>query len=274
MSWSQDTGYTPATIEVILESLMDELNDVFELDPPYTVETFAGTNYYKFLYLAAQRLQENEVKTSEILLKLQEYFDITNESIQRPVATNPGLIEALEREGYTASVKPTIDADAGKVYICLDLDDGDADYATDKAAVAEIIKDSVAAGIVSQGTESTAIVLSNGQSFDFKFNLPDLVGSGDPLLRLTLTLSENNQVVVGDPDEVKALLVANIAARYKLGKNFEPQRYFSQSDAPWTSQVLLEYSLNGGGAWASTVYNADYDEKFDIKLANVSLVEV
>jgi hypothetical protein len=93
-------------------------------------------------------------------------------------------------------------------------------------------------------------------------------------LKLTIALSENNQVVVGDPDDTKQLLLDNINARYRLGKNFEPQRYFSTLDAPWAASVLLEWGRDDGSpTYVSTVYNADYNELFDVSLVNITLVE-
>ncbi len=143
-------------------------------------------------------------------------------------------------------------------------------FTTVKAAVAEIIKNSVSLGIVTQGAHSSAIVLSNGQSFDFKFCTPNVI----PIyLRLTTTVSENNQFVISDPDDVKALLIANIAAKYTLGKNFEPQKYFTVVDAPYTSNVLLEWSYDGV-TYLSTVYDSEFDDLFQISLANLSLVEL
>lgn len=387
MGFASESGYTPASIQTILDAIMTEVNTQFGTS--YTSETFIGTNFYKYAYAIAQRIQESEIKTSEIFNYLQQYFDETNERIQRPVATPGGVIEALAGAGYVASVKPIVEADAGTINVCVDVDDGDhasgnititsyanlvsgtddsvtvgattftaqvgaatpgattfqaatsnaatatslaaqinahatagalvraraagaivyitaiqggtagnsialgytdndtnvgatksgtalaggtanAEYADKKLAINTIISESVAAGIVSNGSEESTIVLSNGQSFDFAFHLPERI---QPLLRLTLTLSENNQVVVGDPDDVKELLMTNIAARYSLGKNFEPQRYFAQSDAPWTSTVLLEYSLDAGATYVSTVYNADFDELFEIVLGNISIVE-
>jgi hypothetical protein len=382
LSYSNDNGYSAATIETIMTAIMTEINTQFGTS--YTYESFVGTNFYKYFYALAQRVQENEVKTSEIFTHLQQYFAITNESIQRPVGTSPGVIEALEREGYIAAVKPMIDADAGKIHICVDVEDGvhdsgnvtitsyanlvsgtddsvtigstvftaqagaatpgtatfqaatsndatatslaaqinahavasllvtasalanvvtlaavqggvtgialtytnndanvgltvsgatlsggDADYADTRLDIATIIKDSISAGVVSQGTEIQNIVLSNGQAFDFKYNLPNLISCD---LKLTLTLSENNQNVILSPEEIKTLLMTNIAAKYRVGKNFEPQTYFSVEDAPWCSAVLLEYDIGSG--FVSTIYDADYDDKFDILLENVTLVEV
>jgi hypothetical protein len=247
---------------------MENINTQFGTS--YTADTFLGTNFYKYFYALVQRLQENEVKTSEIFLKLQQYFTITNERISRPVVTSPGLIEALEKAGYIASVKPMEDADAGKIFVCVDVDGDADDYATTKLAINTIIKDSTVAGAVTQGSESSSITLTNGQSFDFKFALPNLI----PVhLKLTLTLSENNQSVVGNPDDVKLALLANIAAKYRLGKNFEPDRYFTVVDAPWASTVLLEWSDDDEMTYQSDVFDADFDDLFDIDLSRVHLVE-
>jgi len=388
MSYSQENGYVPLTIPDIMAALRTNINTQFSTT--YTAETFEGTDFYKYFYALAQRMQENEVKTSEIFAKLTQYFEIINAQISRPVVTNPGLIEKLETEGYIASVKPMIDADAGKIHVCVDADDGVhstgnvtiTDYAdlvsgtddvvtvagvaftaqaaaatpgagtfqaaTSNAATAEslalqinshataslsvraravgavvtltavhggvagdsitlaytdndtnvgatvsgatltggednaeyeatrldictIISESTVAGAVTQGSEEESIVLSNGQSFDFKFNLPNRI---ETYLRLTITLSENNQVVIGNPDATKLALLANIGEKYRLGRNFEPQRYFSVVDAPWASQVLLEWSDDEGATWYDDIYDANYDDLFEIDLANVTLVEV
>jgi len=145
-----------------------------------------------------------------------------------------------------------------------------AGYAAEKLEIATIIKDSTVAGAVTQGSQSETIVLSNGQSFDFKFHLPERI----PIkLRLTTVLSENNQVEVGNPDDVKIALLAKINASYRLGKNFEPQRYFSIVDAPWAASVLLEYSLDTGATWSSAIYDANFDDLFEFGLEDITLVE-
>lgn len=268
MSFSEENGYTPATVEALMTLVRENVNEIFETE--YTEESFVGTAWYKYFYALIQNLQLNEIKTSEIFAKLQTYIGVTNERISRPVTTPQGLIDKLADEGFTASVKPTIEAEAGQLFVCVELDDGDDDYEDDKLTVCEILRDSVTAGIVTQGTETEALVLTNGQSFDFKFNLPDRLG---PWLRLTVTLSENNQELILTPEEIKQILMDNIEERYSLGKNFEPQRYFSIIDAPWAASVLLEYSLNEGADWDEVVYEADYDELFDVDLENVELVE-
>ena len=282
MGFASDSGYTPATIEDIVTEIMDGINDQF--GQTYTYESFVGTNWYKYAYAIAQRIQANEVKTSEIFSKLQQYFEITNERISRPVVTNPGLVEALSNyeselipAGLVASVKPMIEADAGEINICIDIDSAGEDYAEQKVEICEIIKDSTVAGAVTMGDQVESIVLSNGQSFDFKYHLPDRIPVG---LRLTITTSENNQAVIKSPDDIKIDLLANLNSRYRLGLNFEPQKYYSIEDAPWASNVLLEWTddvthgeLDMSPAWNATVFNAEFDELFDYDLSLITLVE-
>lgn len=268
MPFSNEAGYTPSSFETIMSSIRERVNAQFGTS--YTAESFVGTNFYKYYYALAQGMQENEIKTSEIFLKLQQYFGLTNEKISRPVVTNPGLIDRLSTAGYIASVKPMIEADAGKIHVAVDVDETAPGYAAKKLEINTILAQSTVAGAVTQGTEVSTIVLSNGQAFDFKYALPD---RHTTLLRLTITTSDNNLILVGNPDDTKAKLLANIAARYRLGLDFEPQRYFTQVDAPWASQVLLEYSLNGGSSWSSSIYESEFDDKIVVSLANTTLVE-
>ncbi len=267
MSFASDTGYTPSTIATIMSAIMVNYNTQF--NTTYTDETFIGTNAYKYFYALAQRVQENEIKTGELFSKIQDYFAYTNEKISRPVGTPPGLLAKLSEIGFTGSIKPPIDADAGKLYVAIDIDTLAAGYAAKKLQINTMLSQSVAAGIVTQGDQVTTLVLTNGQSFDFKFKSPNKI---TPLLRLTITLSENNQLVVGNPDDVKTRLMSNIAANYRIGKNFEPQRYFTIVDAPWAQTVLLEYKI-GAGSWTNAVYDANYDDLFVINLANIEIVE-
>lgn len=269
MGFSLEQGYTPTTIDTMMLSVMDNVNVQF--GTAYTMETFIGTNLYKYFYALMQRLQENEIKTSEIFLLLQDYFKLTNENISRPVVTNPGLLEHFQDEGFIVSIKKPINTDAGKVFVAVDVDEDADDYEDVRLEIATIIRDSTVAGVVSQGTEIETLTLSNGQAFDFKFNLPNRI----PVkLKLTVELSENNQVVIGAPDDTKLKLLSNILSRYRLGRNFEPQRYFTTVDAPWAASVLLEWSDDAGSSWHDEVFDAEYDDLFVFALADITLVEV
>lgn len=391
MPYAQESGYIPSSIETILQNIMVNINTQFSTS--YTWETFQGSNHYKFCYAVAQILQENETKTSEIYAKLQQYILVTNQRISNPVTTPPGLIFQLLEGGFLASVKPIIEADAGKISVCVDVNKGEQatgtvtitnfanlisgtddsitvggvtftaqtgaatpgtgtfradgsnnatalslatqinahattkeivratatgaavlikawyggtdgnsigvsytdndsnvgatlsglsggnlsggtdadDFAADSEVIGEILAASTAAGTVTQGPEVQAVVISNGQSFDYKFFLPKKY---EVMLKLTLTTSENNDQIIGDPDDTKLALIENINEKYALGKNFEPQRYFSILDAPWCASVLLEYSIDGGATYASSIYDSLFDEFFDCSLDRIELVEV
>ncbi len=266
MSFAQDQGYLPSTIADLMELVRVGVNEQF--DTTYEAETFQGTNFYKYFYALIQRLQENEIKTSEIVLKLQEYFEVTNEEITRPNTTHPGLLDYFTAAGFLASAKVPETGDAGKLYVCVDVDDGADDYPTKKTQICTILRDSTVAGVVTEGTETEAVALSNDQSFDYKFSLPDRI----PVqLRLTIDQSENNQFAVLTDADVAQLVLDNVTARYRLGLNFEPQRYFSIIDAPWAASILLEYSENGAD-WFDEVSELDFDELYEFDIDDIDII--
>lgn len=265
MSFSSDAGYSPSTISQLMLLVMANVNAQF--GTTYEEATFIGTGFYKYFYSLIQELQKNEVKTSEIFLKLQQYFVVTNEEIQRPNTTRPGIISYFADRGYSASVKKPIDGDAGKLYTCVDVDNGAGDYAAVKLAVCNIIKDCCVAGVVSQGSESETITLSNDQSFAFKFALAEKTPI---LLKMTQVLSTSNQFTILSDAEIAALLFANINKKYRLGIDFEPQRYFSILDAPWASSVLVEYDIGAG--FTSDIFTAEFDDLLTFAVTDISVV--
>ncbi len=390
MSFSSENGYTPYTFNQLMDFVRLGVNSQF--GTTYTTESFVGTNWYKYAYALVQKLQEGEVKTSEIFQKLQEYIRITNEAIQRPSVSYPGMIDAFAEEDYIATIKPPVEAEAGTIRIAVDVADtvagvqakgnfeitsyanlvsgthdsvtvgatvftaqatsvtpggatfqaatsnsatalslaaqinahatagllvkarafgqkvilsaiargtagnsialdytnGDANigatksgtvlsggtaaatgYAAVKLAIATLISQFVAAGIPSLGTQTEDITLSNGQEFTFAFNLADRISV---LLRLTLNASDNSLALIPTDEELRTMVFTNTDARYKLGYDFEPQRYFTLNDALWASDLVLEWSADGGTTWNSTVRDMDYDEVFDFDLEDISVV--
>lgn len=266
MSFAQDNGYTPATFDDIMDAVRLGIN--LQFGTSFTVENFVGTNWYKYFYALVQKVIENETKTSEIFLRLQEYIATTNARIQRPSVSLPGLIDSFESEGYVASVKRMIEADAGQVSICINTDSDAVDYAATKLALCELIRDYVCAGVITNGTETESLVLSNGQSFDFSFFLPDPT---PVILRLGLTVSENQVAVIPTDEEIRLAVFDNINARYRLGWDFEPQRYFTAEDASWAATILLEWSSDAGGSWHSTVFAAAFDDLFTFSLGDIAV---
>ncbi len=267
MSFAQDTGYTPATFAELMATLMAGINTQF--GTTFTDESFVGTNWYKYLYGPVQKILENEVKTSEVFSSLQAYITTTNERIQRPSVSLPGLIESFESQDYVASIKPPAEMEAGTVSICVDVDPDAVDYAATKLEICGLIRDYVAAGMVTEGDETETIVLSNGQAFDFSFFLPDPT---PVLLRLTLRSSENTLLLPPTDEAIRLVVYQNVNARYRLGWNFEPQRYYSESDALWAETVLLEWSDDAGANYHSTVFEAAFDDLYTFGLDDIEVL--
>lgn len=266
MGFAQDNGYTPTSLESLIDLMRQAINTKFGTS--FTPESFLGTNWYKYSYVLAQQANGNENKTAEIFVMLQEYIATTNDKIQRPSVSLPGLIDSFQINGYVAAVKKNELADAGTMSVCVDVDNTDPDYPAIRLEICNLLKQFVAAGTVFIGTEVEAITLSNGQQFDFKYSLPDYT---PVIFRLTLTSSDNQQVTLPDAAEIAVTLFTNINARYRLGWDFEPQRYFTQVDAPWAATILLEWSDDDGTNWHDEVFEAEFDDLFTFGLDDISV---
>ncbi len=266
MSYAQENGYTSATFAEMMNTIRLGLNTQF--GTTYTVENFVGTNWYKYFYVLVQKALENETKAAEIFVKLQEYFATTNATIQRPSVSLPGLIDSFESQGFVASVKKNEGGDEGTVSICI-LVDPDADgYATTKLQLCNLIKDYVAAGMITTGDQTETIVLTNGQGFDFSYNLPD---ETPILLRATFTSTDNQIYTIPTDDVIRQLIFDNIAERYRLGWDFEPQRYINAVDCPWAATILLEWTDDAGANWHSTVFQAAFDDLYTFALEDIAV---
>jgi hypothetical protein len=267
MSYAQENGYTPLSFDEIMSSLREGLNT--QMGTSYTAESFVGTGWYKFFYSPAQKILEGQTKLSEVFQKLQEYIALTNEAISRPSVSFPGIIDALAGDGWVASVKPPNNTDAGKIFVCVDVDTAGPTYAAQKLAINTLLSKYVAGGIVSQGDQTSAIVITNGQSFDFKFSVPDEI---PVLLRLTAVESENNKLAVPDDEDLRQAIFDKVTAKYRLGLNFEPQTYFTETDAPWAASMVLEWSDDDGSNWNDDVYDAAFEDLFTFGLEDIEVV--
>lgn len=269
MTFLQDEGYLPQTIDELMSLLRENLNIQFNMN--YDENTFAGTNWYKYIYAAAQLMQRNEIATSEIFVKLQQYISETNERIQRPSVSYPGLIDSFLANGYVISVDPQTNTNKGEISICVDVDSNGPDYAAEKLKICNLVKQFVAAGVTSQGDQVESIVLDNGQSFDFKFYLPTVKPTR---LELTIAESDNNLLTVPSDEDIRFLLLENLRDRYRMGWDFEPQRYFNTKDAPWASNIQIRYSFDDGSSWNTIVYDANFKDLLTFSLEKIDVILV
>lgn len=119
MSYASETGYVPMSFDEIMDYIREGVNDT--IGTTYDADSFVGTNFYKFFYVLAQRVQEGEIKTAEIFAKVQDYFNAFDQTILQPKISASGLIDTLRNAGYAATIQPPDEWNAGKLNICVDV---------------------------------------------------------------------------------------------------------------------------------------------------------
>ena len=269
MPFSEDNNYTPETFNDLMTRFMQGVNARFGTN--FTQESFVGTGWYKFFYVIAQNILTVENLFAETYTKLQDYIRTTNEAIAIPKTPREGLIKTFADRGYTISIEPQTLANAGTLGVCVDTDSSSADYPVKKQEILDLLKDYTVAGLYYNGDQTGTSRLSNGQDFDFAFYLPT---RRNMYLKLTLQLSQNTTIVADRIDTITDKLLTNLQALYKLGNNFEPDKYFTISrDAPYASKITLEYSFTGeAGSYATAVYQADFKDLFLFDESRIAVV--
>lgn len=269
MPYSTENNYTPESFNDIMTRFMQGVNSRFGTN--YTLESFVGTGWYKFFYPIAQNILTVENLFAETYVKLQDYIRTTNETIAIPKTPREGLIKTFADRGFLVSLEPQTLANAGVLGVCVDVDPTAEDFATTKQTILDILRDYTVAGLAYHGAHEGTSRLSNGQDFSFAFDTPTRKAA---YVKLTVTLSQNTNLVADNEAVIKQKLLANLAELYKLGNNFEPEKYFTISrDAPYASAVSLQYSFTGADAsYTSTIYEADFKDLLEFDSSRVWVV--
>lgn len=252
MAFNTEYGYVPESVDSIISRLIPYINTQFGTS--YTDESFQGTNFYRFAYAIAQAMSVTEVDTGEIYNKLQDYFRATNETIITPKTPIEGLISVFNDADYEVSFDIST---AGTLGVCVNVDPNGEDYADQKAEIVSILALNTVAGLVFTGEEDGDYTFTNGQSFTFSFDTPDVI---DTLLRVTVTISENNTTRIFSQAEIRDIIDTNIKAKYQLGNDFEVLKYLTTVDLPFAGEILFEYSINDGSTWETEIYDAAYTD--------------
>jgi hypothetical protein len=269
MSFDLENGYQPRTFEEILQAFTDEVNAQFGTD--YDTTTIVGTEFYKFFYAGAQLVMQAEAQTAEITARMTDYIRTANENINLPKSTIDGFIQGLQRELYlNSTIKNITDpAEAGYLFLVVDVDNEAENYEEIKQEIIDRMHNWLTAGLFYTGSEEGEKVAINGQAFTYKFALPTLV---DILVRITVTTSANATTPILNENQIRNIFDANFAALYRLGLDFEPEKYLEIArDLPFASDILLEY--NDGAGWDNEPRSMAYNEKINITApATISVV--
>lgn len=267
MSYSVLNGYAPRSYDDILLTTVNAVNEEFGTN--YTTQSFAGTNLWKVLYSAIQEIMTTENNISLLGEKMKQFISVQNEELYAPTSTIDGFTDLLKRElSLVGSIKPNEAADAGNIYLCVDVDNTLDDYATIKQEILELMHRHLVGGLVYHGTETGTVTGTNGQSYSYGYSLPTTVSL---MVKITIDVSDNTLLKIPTTNEVKALFLKNFAERYRLGFDFEPQNYLCRDDVPFAGSILIEYSQDSGITWDADVLDLDFDEKVTLAEEDVEV---
>ena len=268
MSYTVKNGYSPRSYETILNECVGIVNE--EFGTTYTSQSFVGTNLWKFLYTTIQGLMTVENNIAELGTKLQDYIRTQNEELIIPRSSPDGIMQIIKDElGLVSSIKPVdTAANAGLIYLAVDIDNTSADYADRKQQIFNLLHNNMGAGLFYQGTETGSVTASNGQTFDYAFELPDEVALK---VKIQVRVSDNTTLLVETPTIIKQKFLANFAEVYKLGYDFEPQTYLCKDDLPFASEIEISYSEDGGTTYETDVRDCEYNEKITIGANDVEV---
>lgn len=265
MSFNLQNGYNPRDFDGIVSEFRQSINR--EYGQNLAAEQFKGSNWYKLIYSASQLIETVEGNISELSNKMIDYIRKTNEDIQLPKSTIDGLQEHLLSDlGLISSVKPSTASDAGKLYIAVDVDNTASDYAEIKQNILKSLKKYCTAGLYFTGSERGDLVASNGQSFTFAYDLPQIVNMK---IKIDVTISDNTTSLILNSAQIKKIFEENFKNFYRLGYDFEVEKYLdTRNDLPFASKILIQWSLDGQ-AWSSDIWKSAYNQK--VVLENITV---
>lgn len=264
MAWTLVNGYSPRSFNEILQEYVDEINSQFSTN--YDITTIVGTDFYKFAYSAIQLVMQAETKTAEITANLTDYVRTANEKINLPKSTISGFVAGLKAPiangglALDSTIKDITDpVEAGYMFLVVDVDSSAVDYATTKQKIIDKMALWLTVGLYYNGTETGTKMAINGQTFTYKYALPTPVNT---LIKITITASKNSTTPILNENQIRNIFNANFANLYKLGLDFEPEKYLEIArDCPFASNIALEYSLNSGSTWLTVPKSMAYNEK-------------
>lgn len=276
MSFDVINGFEKQSFDDILAIMTDAINQQFNTD--YTTDTIVGSNHFKFFYGGLQLRMECDNKIAELGNKIVDYIRTINESIAQPVSSPDGTIRYFrENLGLTVSLKPITQAsDAGKPAVCVDIDPTSTTFDSMKQQIFDALRltqteglywfnPSTSAGAREYRGESSAL---NGQALPYCFFVPE---TSTMDVRITVTRSRESLAFQLNTAQIEALFIQNFNERYSLGKDFEGSVYLNVNDIAGASEVLVEWSIDNGANWSSSIRDMDFDQK--IVLDEITIVE-
>ena len=90
-------------------------------------------------------------------------------------------------------------------------------------------------------------------------------------VRITVTISDSTTAVILNSAQIKAIFEENFKNMYRLGFDFEGDRYLDiRNDLPFASKILIEWSTNGTN-WSSGIWQSAYNQKVILENITVNI---
>ncbi|MDG3034164.1 hypothetical protein P7245_22315 [Vibrio parahaemolyticus] len=268
MSWSSDGGWTVNDVQTQLTAYYEG----FKLNgyPDLSYSDFEDSREYEVAYMSAQIDASIDTVFAEIFSRLSNFIRDTNDKILNPTTTPNSIQNGIyETFGYRCSVKPMIEADAGKIHIAIDHGDISANPDLKFQIGSYLEKNSVVGSSYCVGDIEQLIPLSSGGSETYRWT----ANVDTPITwKITITRSRISVAVVDSPEAVQEKFLANWDEFYWIGQDVEPERYLEiVRDCPYASNVLSEYSLDDGSTWQSAPILSEYNIKYipDLQTSNI-----
>lgn len=256
MSYTNKDGYAPESFNDINERGMLEVNEQFRTQ--YTMNSYNGSNFYKFFYGGIQEIMKVQNDVAAIYTRLVDYPRYVNERIIRPTCTLDGFQDGTIRDlGIITSLKPLENGEWGQAFICADVDQNAGDFDEIKQKLWQYMADNLTLGLVYNGDHRGTIAAANGQQFEYAFGIPYETALD---IRITIDRTENKTVFTPTVLVIQEMFMNGFNDNYRLGFDFEPHRYLNLSELPFAGSCKIEWSKDGTN-WKTGVYDAAYNEK-------------
>lgn len=265
MGWSTN-GYTPETFDTIINQYYQTFVSQYG---SFTFERFRGSREYELFYSAAQIEMQYQAIFAEIFSQVSEWFIETSEKINAPSTVPAAIIQKFKDDlSLDVAVKPMELADAGMAHIAID-------YTPSpelNVKIAELLAtECIAAGVVTVGDIDQDYSTTEGQPFTYSWTQ----SIEKPVkFRIEIFVSRGSSQFLESTTDIRQRFLDNYESFYRIGKDIEPEVYFEiNRDAPYASNIITEYSVNGGIDWFIAPFQTIYTDKYiaELDLADVTV---
>lgn len=265
MAWNTN-GYVPDDFNTIIDKYYNAAVSQFG---PITLERFTGSRTYEYCYSSAQVDMQYQAQFSEIFTKIAIWMQDVNFKINAPSTTAVAIQQKfLDKFGLNIGIKPMAEPDEGKLYIAIDYTPS---TVVNQNIAQFLASECVAGGVVTMG-DIVVPVSVGAQSFDYKWTK---AVEKSVVFKVKVTVSRSAINYIESEVEIQKRFLDNFGKVQKIGGDIEPEKYYEiVRDAPYASDILTQFSIDGGSSFQTVVYESLFSDKWVATLptANIEIV--